>query len=385
MASDNDTRSRSTTSAPPGELGLEASLADLGRAIHAVAHTSLLPRLIDVVLRHPPETFTARWLVAAGALDAAVRLLIPVVVTTVAGAWADAPLWSWAIVDLYLTADYVISTATHPRQPPIMEDFLALSRTLEQEADVRRLNRLTRRWLRLPVRVALSILLAAPILAMSMIADPRGLTSIHVGSAAMAAAVLYEFSEIVFFQFIATTRLLRSEARYSHRLSWLSPADTPGIPRMLHAWGTLAVLGGGAVVFYMLPVILLVAPGTAAFLVGLVAAMTLSGYLVTIASYVSVRSSVRAIVRHHKQRTLERLQHRIDGFGPRMDELTPPESQRLQGLMATYAAVRDAPLMPRSSEAGSHALAALAVPGIGFFLAVLAEVYAERLLTQLVP
>lgn len=139
------------------------------------------------------------------------------------------------------------------------------------------------------------------------------------------------------------------------------------------------------VVLFMLPVALLAAPGTPALLITLVGAMTFSGYLATIVSYVSVRSSVRTTVRRHQQGTLERLQRQIDDFGPRLGDLTPPESGRLQDLMATYTAVRDAPLTPRSSEAGSHALTALAVPGIGFFLAVLAEVYAERLLTVLVP
>ena len=114
----------------------------------------------------------------------------------------------------------------------------------------------------------------------------------------------------------------------------------------------------------------------------LVAAMTLSGYLATIVSDIGVRSSVRTIVRRHKEDTLERLQRRIDDFGPRIGDLTPTESERLQGLLRTFAAVRDAPASPSRSETIGHAVTALAVPGMGFFLAVLAEVYAERLLSQ---
>jgi hypothetical protein len=55
---------------------------------------------------------------------------------------------------------------------------------------------------------------------------------------------------------------------------------------------------------------------------------------------------VRSIVRLTRERTLLRLQHRIDEHEPRLEELTPSEWQQLQGLLATYATVRDAPTSP---------------------------------------
>lgn len=387
MVSDMETAIGPSMPSSPGGAGLEASLTGLRRAIDEMAHTLLIRRLIELLLRptRPAERPTRSRIVAFGVLATTLRLLVPVVVTTVAGAWADAPLWSWAIVAVVFAGNDVYTLASGFPHTSQFDDLFSLTGTLEREDDVRQLSRLPQRWLRVSVRVAVGVVLALPILAAAVVVSPQGLTSIHVGSAAMLVLVLYEFSEMVFFGFLVTILLLRSESRYPHRLWWLSPADTPAIPRMLHAWGNMAVGGGVSVLFYMLPVALLVAPGTAAFLVALVGAMTLSGYLVTIASYVSVRASVRTIVRHHQQRTLQRLQFRIDDFGPRLGDLTPAESGRLQGLMATYAAVRDAPLLPRSAEVGRHALTALVVPGIGFFLAVLAEVYAERLLTQLVP
>lgn len=374
-----------TTSAPPSP-GLEASLADLRHTIdEGLTRTLLLWRVIELVLRRPAGRPTRGWLLGAGTLTVVLYLLAPAAVTTVAGAWGDAPLWSWALIAVVFAGDAVFTLALDYPHTSRLDDFFSLTGRLDREEDARRLARVARRWLRLPIRVAVSIILVLPILAVALVADPRGVAGIHVGSVAMLLVVLYGFSEQVFFGFLVTTVFLRSESRYPHRLSWLSPADTPSIPRTLHAWGGIAVVGAVTVLIGMLPVALLVAPGTDTFLIALVGAMTLSGYVVTIACYLSVRSSVRTVVRRHRQQTLEGLQRWIDEFAPRLGDLTPPEFGRLQSLMATYAAVRDAPLTPRSSEAGSHVLTALAVPGIGFFLAVLAEVYAERLLTALVP
>ncbi|EWT07094.1 hypothetical protein N864_12560 [Intrasporangium chromatireducens Q5-1] len=389
MATDIDTSSGSgtddRTTAQVGDGTLATSLADLRVAIDEVAHTLLVPRLVELVTGRPAERPSTRRFAGVGLLAVAVRLALPVLVTTAAGAWHDAPLWSWCLVAVFFAADQVVTLASGYPHTSRLDDFLALTGRLEREGDVLLLTQLPRRWLRLSVRVAVSAALTLPVLAVGMAVAPEGLTSLHVGSVAMLMLVLYEFSEQVFFGFLITTLFLRRESQYPHRLWWLSPADTPAIPLMLHAWGTVAIVGGVSVVFSMLPVALLVAPGSSTFLIALVGAMTLSGYLVTILSYVSVRASVRTIVRRHQQRTLEQLQHQVDDLGVRVGDLTPAQTGQLRAVMAVYDAVRDAPLTPRSSEAGSHAVTALAVPGIGFFLAVLAEVYAERLLGQLVP
>jgi hypothetical protein len=90
-------------------------------------------------------------------------------------------------------------------------------------------------------------------------------------------------------------------------------------------------------------------------------------------------------VRHTRDATLDRLRRRIDSFDPRLEDLTPQESEQLQGLIATYAAVRAAPTGPSGAETFGHAVTALAIPALAFFLAVMSEVYAERLLNQLLP
>ena len=174
------------------------------------------------------------------------------------------------------------------------------------------------------VNAPVAVVMVLLILAVSTIADPHGPASIHVGSAAMPGALLYEVCEI-FFALFFTALCLRLESRNPHRLSWQSPADTPVIRRALGGWGDMAVVSGVTVTIFMVLVMVLAAPGTTTFLIVLVAAMTLSGYLATIVSDIGVRSSVRTLVRRPKEDTLARLQRRIDDFGPRIGDLTPTD------------------------------------------------------------
>ncbi|HET7278252.1 MAG TPA: hypothetical protein VFJ22_09245 [Dermatophilaceae bacterium] len=378
MAIRTETRRGPDSSMHPHNKGTEAGLSELRDSLTTLPY--LVPRLVALVVRHPSEKLTVLQLVRAGAFSMGLRLLVPVTVTTLAGAWADAPLWRWAIIAVLLAAGDVYFLRRQGANAPI-DDLTAVIGALEREADVRRVVSYTRRWFRMRVNAPVAVVMVLLILAVATIADPHGPASIHVGSAAMPVALLYEFCEI-FFALFFTALCLRLESRYPHRLSWQSPADTPVIRRALGGWGDMAVVSGVTVTIFMVLVMVLAAPGTTTFLIVLVAAMTLSGYLATIVSDIGVRSSVRTIVRRHKEDTLERLQRRIDDFGPRIGDLTPTESERLQGLLRTFAAVRDAPASPGRSETIGHAVTALAVPGMGFFLAVLAEVYAERLLSQ---
>lgn len=126
-------------------------------------------------------------------------------------------------------------------------------------------------------------------------------------------------------------------------------------------------------------------PDSLTALLAPIAGFALAAIIFDTASWLSVRRSVQRIVRHTRDATLESLRERIERIGPREKELTPAESEQLQGLLATYAAVRDAPTGPSGAETFGHAVTALAIPALTFFLAVMAEVYAERLLDQILP
>lgn len=107
--------------------------------------------------------------------------------------------------------------------------------------------------------------------------------------------------------------------------------------------------------------------------------------MVTVGGLVAIRSGVRSIVCLTRDQTLQRLQHRIDQYEPHLEELTPDQWRQLEGLIATYQAARDTPTSPSGEQTLGRALSALAIPTVGFLLAVLAEVYAERLLNQVMP
>jgi hypothetical protein len=132
-------------------------------------------------------------------------------------------------------------------------------------------------------------------------------------------------------------------------------------------------------------VVILVAPDSLQALFAPVAGFALAALVLDTASLLNLRRSVQRVVRHTRDATLDRLRRRIDDFEPRLEDLTPGESDQLRDLIATYAAVRDAPTGPSGAQTFGHALTALAIPALAFFLAVMAEVYAERLLGQLLP
>lgn len=138
-------------------------------------------------------------------------------------------------------------------------------------------------------------------------------------------------------------------------------------------------------VAYGLAVAILIAPVAPGALVVPLAGISLIGFILIAASLTSLRRSVQRIVSHTKNATLESLREQIDSLDPRTRRLTASESDQLQDLLATYAAVRAAPTGPSGAQTFGHAITALTIPALGFLLVVLTEVYAERLLDQLLP
>jgi hypothetical protein len=201
----------------------------------------------------------------------------------------------------------------------------------------------------------------------------------------MLAVVLYDFSEAVVVSVLAIAPFALKEAHYPHRLSWLSPLDSPPVQQMLRAWGRAILMLGWTTALYFVLAVVLLEPDSVTVLLAPIAGFALIALIVTLGSVVAIRSGVRSIVRLTREQTLQSLQHLIDEYEPRFEELTASEWQQLQGLLTTYAAARDAPTSPSGEQTLGRAIGALAIPAIGFLLAVLAEVYAERLLDQFMP
>lgn len=367
----------------PRSAQFEADLAHLRRAMIAWMWSTLIYRVIQVILgRAPYHVETAAQRVAMGVVATALRFLVPVAATTLTWSWAGAPLWTWLGITVFLAAFDVWGTQTASERS--LERAAALPAAIDHDADLRELVDFTRRWWRLRIFAPAAVAIALIVLAAAALVAPDDFRALHPGSLALLAYILYEYGEsasmrIIFFTFYV------KESRYLHRLSWHNPFDSPPIQILLGIWRGTSFGGGIMATMAFVIAVILIGPGSLTALLAPIAGLALVSFVLDTVSVLSARRSVQRIVRHTRDATLDRLRRRIDTFEPRLEDLTPQESEQLRNLMATYAAVRAAPTGPSGSETLGHALTALAIPALAFFLAVMAEVYAERFLDQLLP
>lgn len=362
----------------------EADLEQLRHVMTAWPQTYLVGRVTRALLRlTPDQPMKPAQRVLGGVLVIALRLLVPVVVTAATSSWVGAPVWTWLGIAAFHGA-VEASWGVGVVDPFLEKQVVALPATLERGADLRRLIEFTnQRWrarFYAPVAVAIALL----ILAAAALVAPDNLRAVHPGSLALIALVLYEFGEERAMRFLYFG-LYRHESRYPHRLSWLSPAESPPVQGLMGLWRKLSVVNAVSLTVDFIFVVILLAPDSLPALLGPIAGFALAAVVFDTASMLTVRTSVQRIVRHTRDAALASLRERIEGLEPRKRDLTPAESEELQALLATYAAVREAPTGPSGSETFGHAVSALAIPAFAFFLAVMVEVYAERLLDQLLP
>lgn len=367
----------------PRSPEFEAGLLRLRRVMVTWPQTYLLGQLSRMVLRlRPGQAMTRTERMLASVVAMVLRFLVPALVTTATESWSGAPIWTWlAIVAFTAALEAGWGTAV---ADPWLEKQVALPAVLEHEADLRRLLEFTERRWHARSYVPAALLIAGLVLTVGAVVSPALPRGLHPGSVALLALVLYEFGENLAMRFLYFG-LFSQESRFAHRLSWLSPADSPAIQSLLGVWAKLTVISGIGLALDFAIVVLLVAPSSLPALLGPIAGFAVAAVVVDTASLMSLRTSVRRVVRHSRDATLDRLRRRIDSFEPRLEELTPAETTQLQGLIATYAAVRDAPTGVSNRETFGHAVSALAIPALAFFIAVMVEVYAERLLDQLLP
>lgn len=266
----------------------------------------------------------------------------------------------------------------------MVRDMTALMSTMTHDSDVAELSVFTRRWCRLRVSAAVGASVTIIVLGVWMAVSPTALRALPVGTVALLALMLYDRAELSFVLLFMTGPLLAREARYDHKLFRLNPVDALPVQRAIRSWeGSVFVVGLWTTLSAVLDGLLVGL--TSPSLVTVVAGFTLTGYAATLVSWAVMRSSMRGIVRRVHDQTMEELQGRIEAVNSRGDRATSEELQRMRSLVELYTVVRDAPTSPRASHTLAHAAGALAIPTLGFFLAILSEVYAERLLDQLLP
>ena len=371
------------TEPTPRSAEFEADLAHLRQATIAWMWSGLVYELVRLILhRRIYHVVTTAQRLALGLVVIFLRLLVPIVATALTTSWAGAPVWTWIGIVVFAATFDVFGT--HVGSEASLERAVALPAVIDRDSDLRELLDFTRRWWRLRIVVPGAVVIALVVLGSTALLAPDEFRALHPGSLALLAYFLYDYGESASMRIIYYTLYVR-ESRYLHRLSWFDPFHSPPVQTLLSLWRQTAMGGGvGATTTFIIAVIL-IGPGSLTVLLAPVAGLALVSLVLDTISVLSVRRSVQRIVRHTRDATLDRLRHRIDGFEPRLEDLTPQESEQLRDLIATYAAVREAPTGPSGAETFGHAVTALAIPALALFLAVMAEVYAERLLDQLLP
>jgi hypothetical protein len=361
-----------------------AYLADIRGRLMPPASAILIARLVDESLKRlrlaPKSAGASLFIVLAGT---GLRLLIPLIVTAVAGQWADISLGQWSIIAVVIALFDVGRLRRHAPSAKSEQEahaFTSMPARIASESDLRELADFTRRWYRLPVSAVVGVFLATAILLACFLVTPEGMGELPAGSIVLLATLLYEVGELAFISLFYVPFIAR-EATFDHRLFWLDPVNSSEVRDEMRAWAQFELARGVITTITLALAVVLVSP-TSPVLLPLAAGLTLMGYVTTFASMAAVRSGVRKIVQRVRDRHLTLLQDRIDSYSPRFGELAAAESEELEHLIALYNSLRDAPSSPKRTESLGHAVVALIVPTVMFVITVFGEVYAERFLER---
>lgn len=319
-----------------------------------------------------------------GVASGTVRFVLPVLASLAAGDLGGSPVARWGVVAGLLGLLDVAMARRMRKSDRAHMDLLALVETMKHDDDVGALRLLVRRRWRLGLNVAFAATAAGLALVSFVLVAPSAVGKLPAGSVVLLGIVAYELGEFVALYIGFLPAFLARLARSEHRLFWLNPLDSEPVRRTLHSAGINYGLVGLAVTQYVVLSAFLVSLDSA-LLVPVAGTFTVIGYVAVGVAVVQTRRAARTIATRVRDRHLGVLEVRIDEFGDRLGSLTPAENEELRHLVETYRSVRDMPTSPGTSETFGHAAKALLIPTLGFLLAVLSEVYAERLLDQLLP
>jgi hypothetical protein len=322
--------------------------------------------------------------VLTGTASATVRLALPVLAGLAAGDLAQSPVGRWALIAGVLgMLDLAVSRRMR-KSDPLHKDLLALVDTLQQESELRALASLLRRRWRLSRNMGFAAVTAGLAMVSFVLVAPSAFEGLPAGSAVLLGVLAYELGEFVYLYIGLLPAFLSQLARSEHRLFWLNPLESEPIRRTLHSAGVNYTIVGFAVTQYVVLSAFLVSLESP-LLIPVAGTFTVIGYVAVGVAVVQTRRAARTIAVSVRDRHLRVLEDRIEAFGDRLAGLTPAENDELRHLLETYRAVREMPTRPSTSETFGHAAKALIIPTLGLLIAVMSEVYAERLLDQLLP
>ena len=168
----------------------------------------------------------------AGLMGIGIRLAPALAATGLAGQWADVPWGRWAVILVF----YGLFDATQPRRTPPLdaevsprlrrwgENMTPLIPTIVRESDLQDLTDFMRRWMRLPLVALVGVAVAAIMLAAGRLFAPAGMEQLAAGTVVLLAFLLFDFGSLMVFGDLFESAFTARQARYEHRLFWLSPA-----------------------------------------------------------------------------------------------------------------------------------------------------------------
>jgi hypothetical protein len=373
----------------PGRGGeFDTSVEEIRRLFGS--NLAILPRLEDLIRRRlglaPLSPGAAAY---AGLTGIGIRLALALSATALVGQWTDIPWGRWAVILVF----YGLFDGTQMRRTPPLdtevspwlrrwgERMTPLLPTIVREPDRQDLTAFIRRWERLPVVVLVGVAVAALMLGATWLYTPTGMSELPVGSIVLLALLLYDFGALMVFGSLFEWAFVARQARYDHRLFWLSPADSPEVRKAMQMWNVRA-LAGWITVYLVLTLVLV--SWDSPVVVPLAVGFIVIGYLATMSAALGDRAGVRKIVERARDQQLETLQRRIDAFRSSYTQLTPLESEQLRGLVDLHSVIRNAPTASTTHPL-LRAAAGLIVPTIVFVITVFGEVSAERILDDILP
>jgi len=351
------------------------------------AHPEVLRALVDqyvdnhsnasnLVMTFAIEFRLLRWLgidpwrspgrLAAGVIHSLEALLPALILTTISGQWADAPLSSWVIVAGTWGATGMIAL---PLYRFAIRNLLAWLGAIVDETDLRRLVAWERRWcdhrVVAPVSGAMTLGIVLPLL---LVLRRSGVTA-PVGTLYMGALVLFTLAENAYCMVWAPVEA-RSLSTCRYSLYRLSPADSVPVRQSVRGYNQLGLLNVLLTTMASL-LFLVLLPGGSRLVAPFVACLLLLELVYTGLGSVAPRLVLGQIIRSRKEEEMAALQHRLDDLLPRMQELSEAEYRKMKRLQETQNAIRDSPdnLLPLGaivSTAGALLLSALTMVATAF-------------------
>jgi hypothetical protein len=308
-------------------------------------------------------------------------LLVPLVLTTVAGQWDGAPVLPWLVVAL---ARGLMTAFTFGMTVGGWKGSLALERTVSDEQELRQLFASMHRWYRLRVSATVAIVVVLIGLVTLAAVSPAGsIRGLPIGSAAVLAMILYDTGQAAFMA-VLFVAWAPQRSQLTYRLPWHSPLESQPVRDFLRGVARDEFGRGMWVTTLVVSTVVLLGLGSP-LVVPAAGFITAVGYVTVIAEGISVRVMVQRIARRLKEAQMASLRERIDGSGPQLAALGESELAQVKGLAELYDLIRNSPTRVGVMGTLTRATVSLVVPTLTFVAAVVGEKYLGQLLDEVFP